>query len=468
MLEPSAGDGVFIDAVLRACPTASIEAIELNPNAARLLQAKYSGNDAVTIHCGDTLLDPMMALRATSTTPYDRVVGNPPYGGWQDFDKRKALRALFPDMYVKETYGLFLFRGLSLLAEGGILTFIVPDTFLSLHMHKELRRILLCNSRILDIAAFPSTLFPGVSFGYSGLCIITLQRCSDSLACNRNNVTLTSGFRDAVDLLSADPPNISRKCVRQADIFSSVDHTFFVKSAANIVSLVNNAHCRLGDVASCVTGLYTGNDKVYLRPISGDQRNAKSYDRLDKRMMWSETVDRPPLDGVEGDRHFIPIVKGGAASYWKPDQWFINWSREAVRHYQTDKRGRFQNSSFYFRDGLAVPMVSSSRLCAWIMNGKVFDQSIVGVFPNDPKWLSYLLAFFNSPTAHILIRAINPTANNSANYLKKLPFIEPNPTILHEINGLVDGQIERVKRVGYTDERADARLRALMYDLYGV
>ena len=102
------------------------------------------------------------------------------------------------------------------------------------------------------------------------------------------------------------------------------------------------------------------------------------------------------------------------------------------------------------------------------MNGKVFDQSIVGVFPNDPKWLSYLLAFFNSPTAHILIRAINPTANNSANYLKKLPFIEPNPTILHEINGLVDGQIERVKRVGYTDERADARLRALMYDLYGV
>ena len=38
---------------------------------------------------------------------YDRIIANPLYGGWIDYDRRKQLKRLYPVLYVKETYSLF-------------------------------------------------------------------------------------------------------------------------------------------------------------------------------------------------------------------------------------------------------------------------------------------------------------------------------------------------------------------------
>ena len=100
---------------------------------------------------------------------------------------------------------------------------------------------------------------------------------------------------------------------------------------------------------------------------------------------------------------------------------FINWSKEAIWHYNNDKRARFQNSSYYFRTGIAVPMLKSKKVKAAIINGKVFDQSIVGVFPKDNSNIYFLLALLDSDIVNKIIHNINPTVNNSANYLKRIP-----------------------------------------------
>ncbi|UUF81121.1 BREX-1 system adenine-specific DNA-methyltransferase PglX (plasmid) [Xanthomonas oryzae pv. oryzae] len=67
-------------------------------------------------------------------------------------------------------------------------------------------------------------------------------------------------------------------------------------------------------------------------------------------------------------------------------------------------------------------------MVATIMNKQVFDQSIVGIFPKEEfvSHFYYMLAFLNSDIANKLIHTINPTVNNSANYLKKLPIILPD------------------------------------------
>ena len=54
---------------------------------------------------------------------------------------------------------------------------------------------------------------------------------------------------------------------------------------------------------------------------------------------------------------------------------------------------------------------------------RLFDQSIVGVFPKDETHLCYILAFLNSDVCNRILKVINHTTNNSANYLKKLPII---------------------------------------------
>jgi hypothetical protein len=82
-------------------------------------------------------------------------------------------------------------------------------------------------------------------------------------------------------------------------------------------------------------------------------------------------------------------------------------------------------------------MVSSNCVTASIINNRIFDQSIVGIFPKENIYILFLLAFFNSNICTKLLRLINPSANNSSNYIKKIPIIIPNQDTLHHINYLM-------------------------------
>ena len=63
------------------------------------------------------------------------------------------------------------------------------------------------------------------------------------------------------------------------------------------------------------------------------------------------------------------------------------------------------------------------------MEGCVFDQGAVGIFPGDDRLIPFLLVFLNSEYATAMKLHISPGANNSANYLKRLRI--PVPCELH-------------------------------------
>ena len=89
-------------------------------------------------------------------------------------------------------------------------------------------------------------------------------------------------------------------------------------------------------------------------------------------------------------------------------------------------------------------MIRSNKLTAALIDGRLFDQSIVGVFPHQENLTNYLLAFFNSSVCTQLISAINPSANNSANYIKKIPFITPSNEQLDAVNNIVSLLIKAI------------------------
>ena len=105
--------------------------------------------------------------------------------------------------------------------------------------------------------------------------------------------------------------------------------------------------------------------------------------------------------------------------------------------YRSNAKARFQNSQFYFRDGIGVPMVTSTRINAFLIQRRVFDQSVVGIFPKRREWMFPLLLVLNCSFATKLLKeGINPTANNSANYLKRLPLPNLNPRELRHFGAL--------------------------------
>ena len=460
ILEPAAGSGSFIDALLECKKSIRIDALDVNEEAIALLSEKYNNNDIVSVRktdtlfdhildtfsstdvwlkLTDTLLDDQLDMFAHTGGHYDKVIGNPPYGAWQDYEKRAQLKLKYAGHYVKETYSLFLLRCISVLKMGGALCFIVPDTFLFLNMHKRLREVLLTKTAISEIVIFPSKFFPGVCFGYSNLSIITLKRATREEAIS-NTVSVFKGFKDVAELCNF-PNGIDRYNFTQSEILAQKDCKFVLTNGFSSGAMAN-VHYKLGDIANIVTGFYCGDNSKYLRCRDRSVKGSKNYECVspaDVRECSSEF-------GIDTlDEVFIPYIKSVSRRRYigSSDEWYVRWDKAAIEEYHNNRKARFQNSQFYFKEGIAIPMVKSKSIKATLINNRVFDQSVVGIFPKDNKYLYYILAMMNSDVVSSLIHVINPTANNSANYIKDIPFIFPNDSDLATINDYVKSIIER-------------------------
>ncbi|MCM1175178.1 MAG: N-6 DNA methylase [Blautia sp.] len=440
VLEPSSGEGIFIESILREEKNLEIEALEMNAEAVEILKRKFADEKRVKeIRETDTLFDSQLDMYAMFHGYYDKVIGNPPYGAWQDYDKRKELKHKYRGYYVKETYSLFLLRGLSVLKEGGTLSFIVPDTFLFLNMHENLRKALLKNAKITEVLIFPSRFFPGVSFGYSNLSIITLKRTDGEKKALENTIRVIRGFKDAGELSGVLYDNFAKEIqidmIRQSDILKNPNTRFLLKDA-EIKLDMNKAETMLGDFSDVVTGFYCGDNLKFIRVKDKMVKGSKNYDIVKE----DEVIECSSLEGIEEyGKSYVPYVKSAPAKRYlrERDEWFVKWDKEAIAYYNSNKKSRFQNSGFYFRTGIAIPMVKSRTLKATLISNRIFDQSIVGIFPKDEKYLYYILAYMNSDIVCRMIHIINPTANNSSNYIKQLPFSVPDEEELQTVDNLV-------------------------------
>ncbi len=420
ILEPCAGDGLFIEKILsQDFSSEFIEAVDLNPKAVKELKRKFQ-DKGIKIREVDTLFDLTFDLYANSGGYFTKIIGNPPYGAWQDEKKKANLKKKYGG-YVKETYTLFLERCISLLRENGRLVFIVPDTFLALNLHKKIRKILLFSTTIEEILLIPSKFFPGVSFGYSNLCIITLVKRPNTEEDRIKIVSVSTKVEDINLLKTASNQGDSNYSVLQNDIKTTDSLSFYIGGDEKVRSFITNYHTKVGDIANCVTGFYSGDNKLHLKPISNTVKGAKDLIPVDKDLIsFNQEID---INGINGKNSYIPILKGGGSHLVKENEWFINWNKASVDYYRKDKKARFQNSKYYFKKGIGIPMVKGSRLFAFELKDRLFDQSIVGIFPENDEHYLYLLTFLNSEICTQLLKVINHTANNSANYIKKIPFI---------------------------------------------
>jgi len=463
ILEPCGGDGVFVDKILELSPKAKIDVFELNPSSVLGLREKYQDNANIHIKETDTLLDESIT---SCSTRYDKIIGNPPYGARNSEKKKNLLNRLYSNFYTKESYTLFLYACTRCLKENGELSFIIPDTFLSLHRHLAVRKYLLMNTKIREIVLFPSSFFPGINFGYANLCIITLVKSSDVLHNLNNEISIRTDFK-TVDELS-DNQCGTKRIVLQKSVYERVGSAFMFNSTDKITELINDKSIlKIGDIANCVTGFYSGNDKVYLHPINSEIKNAKNYKCVEENDIHISQLTKNEKEcGLSSQDCCVPIVKGGNTEFVKPNHWYMDWSVQAISEYKASKKCRFQNSDYYFKNGIGIPMIRSSKLTGALIEGRLFDQSIVGVFPKDENWMNYLLGFFNSTVCTELINAINPSTNNSANYIKKIPFIIPSDEIKNCVDKLVDCIVINLKCGNTNIEGLKDQLDEIFNNLY--
>ncbi|MBE7498466.1 MAG: DUF3800 domain-containing protein [Verrucomicrobiaceae bacterium] len=317
--------------------------------------------------------------------PFHIVIGNPPYGGTKIPDQVKDAFGLGS----KDPYGAFIARFMgdpqrpSPLAEGGVLAYIVSDTFMTIKTHRPLRE------QMLRHRVHKMIRVSGDTFRATVNCAVILcQRgpASSEQTCQMadlTNVSIHDQYERFLHLLyqtegtgqMSRRQNISNQTYalyhyRQSLIPTNSNLPFFVASPKLFV-LMNDTTApaktesiegervpvrtlnlngndvrlvKLGDIGEVKVGLQTGDNDAYLfqnpdargtyRSIEDYREFLLSYAELERirsdERVRNEVVNRGISKDDKkspcyfGGRYIVPYDKGGesdSAEGWMPNYW---------------------------------------------------------------------------------------------------------------------------------------------------
>ena len=167
VLEPSMGDGAFVLPLIErflplydgALPARLAQVLARNVYGVELDPALYTRClDNIRARWGclpehhNFLCADFFRCDFAAHTAFTHIVGNPPFGGTLDPTLQDALDSVYGfrngEKIKKESYAFFIVKSLDLLAQGGRLSFICSDTFLTIQTMRGLRRLLMCEGEV--------------------------------------------------------------------------------------------------------------------------------------------------------------------------------------------------------------------------------------------------------------------------------------------------------------------------------
>lgn len=139
VLEPSCGSGEFLNGLLKHKQPLDVTGIELNTTIYNSIKTQYTNMNIVNEDF----------LSYTTEQKYDLIIGNPPYFVMKKNSVEPKYTPYFdgrPNIFI-----LFIMKSMELLAEEGILCFVLPKSFLNCLYYDKTRKHINENYTIIDI-----------------------------------------------------------------------------------------------------------------------------------------------------------------------------------------------------------------------------------------------------------------------------------------------------------------------------
>lgn len=169
VLEPSCGDGVFIDSITHSNLSNSINsltAVEIEADEAMKVQANYKDSKVVNVINEDFFT---FYKRVYGNATYDLILGNPPYIRYQYLSEtqREIQSQILTSHGMKankliNAWVAFLVACIQLLSENGKIAFIVPAEILQVAYAEDLRLFLSNQLAKITLIAFKELVFPDI------------------------------------------------------------------------------------------------------------------------------------------------------------------------------------------------------------------------------------------------------------------------------------------------------------------
>jgi adenine-specific DNA-methyltransferase len=150
ILEPSVGDGAFLDALSAHGGLDHVTALDVDNRAVGRVRARFPS--------ARVLLGNFLAYAATAPERYDLIIGNPPYIRRKNFNAEAkaeietlAERQDYPRADLKNAWAAFLVASEALLNDDGRMAFVVPYELMNVDYGISLQRWLITRFRRVDI-----------------------------------------------------------------------------------------------------------------------------------------------------------------------------------------------------------------------------------------------------------------------------------------------------------------------------
>lgn len=347
-----------------------------------------------------------------TTTDFQYIIGNPPWGYEFSEDEKQELRTIFKATSGKniESYDVFIEQALNHLSVNGHLAFVLPEAILNVKAHTDIREVILQNCSIKNLD-FLGNAFDGVQ---CPCIILDLQYTHSRLSTIGMNVNTSS---DSFTI------NTERKTISEYFSFTTADAEYTVM---NKIKNIKNAAFLLGN-ADFALGIVTGNNKEYIS---------------DKKTTENEMV----LKGADISKYHI-----------NPTTNYIIFKPESFQQIAPTEMYRAQEKLLY-------RFISSQLVFAYDDKQTLSLNSCNIVIPKIPEIkMKYVLAILNSRIAQFIYKREFNSVKVLRSHIENIPIPVVDEATQNRIIAITDRLIAglEIKEAEIVYDELDSLIAAI-------
>lgn len=381
--------------------------------------------------------------KADDQRGFDVVIGNPPYVRPHNLDEHIKRYLWSESLTVKakgDLYAAFIEQGIKLLKEGGLVSFIVPHTWLSLESFEDLRKFILDHCNIKSITSTPSKVFKGAQVE---TLIFVFQKC-DSERKRKNNIV--SIFR-----MSYDGTVTKIGSRKQSFYYTSKIFDTSIGSNMDILEKIDSCDIKLGNLVEFFYGLKTADDEKFL---TFNPKNQNEYKKLLRRSNFSRYI----------------VKFAGEYVYYKPD--LMKKNKKTARPGESK---RFEEPKIIIMD------IAKTLISTYDDQGYYIKDALILKPKIKTIDLKYIVALINSKLINFYYHQKFKVLSVAKNAFLDLPIIVASKEQQKEISNLVSKMINLQKElqklpensskhdsVKSEIEKIDHKIDQEIYKLYGL
>ncbi|MCR1952033.1 BREX-1 system adenine-specific DNA-methyltransferase PglX [Clostridium sp. DSM 100503] len=341
---------------------------------------------------------------------YDYYVLNPPYNCHEVQyirDNKKELKKYFNDVGVHNMYGIFISAIMDMAKDGAVIGIITHDSFLTSKSYDGLRKKILNTCSIHEITMCPTDLFleQGAEVRTS---IVILQKGLNY----QGNIIINNRCRsreELVSILKSDENHLYK--LKDIVLNNIIDNSEFILECPNEIKDLFKLY-RLGEQFKCITGISTGNDKLYL----------------------SKEKKEP---------YIVPFYKNpGRDRYYTNKIMYIN--KDFMNISKSIPNFIVRNKELLYKTGIICSSMGVQFTACKLPKESTFGVNTCIIC--EDKDIFWLLAYLNSTLVTYLVRGVLNRSNMiTSGYVSRIPLLNFDNEVKNKLAHLGSLAYENVK-----------------------